>query len=835
MKKLFTLLTLLLGLGSSAWAQTTNTGTYSTQVISADGKTSTWTFIAPSSQVTVPNEETKDNDIIYVPSGSSKMKFSSSYQFSWSGKSSGYIYVPAGSSGTISMTVKSSSDTRFLQLFVAGEDAGESYRLYSKLNEGGITSDGKKGPQSFAFTAAQLTTKDGKTYLHFKDNSTEMKIATFTVTLTSGAYGVPSLTGAWKISGDDVTGETASVVQGASAPTAPTFTVGATSGTPEASNYNVAYSLKDGSTDGIFTYTAADGPSAISTATAGSATIVATLTTADASAFQTPTTNTFEYTVTVSAASAPSAISVTGAASAVRGDDAVTLTANVTGGVPTPTIEWFKCDDALKTNPVSLGEASTLDVATTTVGAYYYYAVATNSQGNIASDVKTVTIVPQAPTITASGMFTGDSKSVEIAKAAGEDGSAVVKFSIDNGETWTDYSETLTITATTTVKAKVVQSGLESAVVNATYTKFTPSTISEVSAITTWDWTSWNETLELKDNGTTNPSQADDYTFDDIAAINGGITIPATFNGAAMKFKGQYPVRAKKSQAGYWTIKPSVSGTITITFSDTGSNLQDGYTADTQPKRYLNINGTNTEYYTRRTGSSNDSKTVTVPVSAGEVVITAMDEKGETWQAIVVQKIIFTPSATVSVGTSGFATYCNSDYALDFTDKSIQAYTISSTDGQTLTLTKKDKVAKGEPVLLYNASGSASENIPAIAESEATKDNDNKLKQGTGSALTWAETTAEYYVLVVSEGYTPGFYRANNNTVAATRAYLDLTGLPATARSFSLNFNDQEPTGIGATLNDVIINSNVYDLQGRRVAQPQRGLYIMNGRKVVVR
>lgn len=164
-----------------------NVGTYSTQVISADGKTSTWTFIQPSSQVTVPNAETGDVDVIYVPSGSSKMKFSSGNAFSWSGTSSGYFYVPSGAAGTISMTVKSSSDSRYLQLYVAGSAAADSKRLWSKYNAT-PTSDGKKGPQSFSFTSDDLTTKGTKTYLHFKDNNTEMKIASISVTLTTGSY-----------------------------------------------------------------------------------------------------------------------------------------------------------------------------------------------------------------------------------------------------------------------------------------------------------------------------------------------------------------------------------------------------------------------------------------------------------------------------------------------------------------------------------------------------------------------------------------------------------------------------------------------------------------------
>ena len=188
MKKLFTLAAAVLASLSLAFAaETSNVGTYSTQVVSSDGLTSTWTFPLPSSQLNVPTGETEENGIIYAPSASGKMKFTSSNQFSWQGQSSGYIYVPAGGAGTITMTVKSSSDSRFLQLYVNGAAAAETKRLWSKY-AATASSDGKTGPQSFAFTADDLTTKGGKTYLHFKDNNTEMKIATFSITLTTGTY-----------------------------------------------------------------------------------------------------------------------------------------------------------------------------------------------------------------------------------------------------------------------------------------------------------------------------------------------------------------------------------------------------------------------------------------------------------------------------------------------------------------------------------------------------------------------------------------------------------------------------------------------------------------------
>lgn len=55
---------------------------------------------------------------------------------------------------------------------------------------------------------------------------------------------------------------------------------------------------------------------------------------------------------------------------------------------------------------------------------------------------------------------------------------------------------------------------------------------------------------------------------------------------------------------------------------------------------------------------------------------------------------------------------------------------------------------------------------------------------------------------------------------------------PTLAREFFL-FGDA--TGIEALDNLTIspIDHSVYDLQGRRVAQPAKGLYIVNGKKVI--
>lgn len=188
---------------------------------------------------------------------------------------------------------------------------------------------------------------------------------------------------------------------------------------------------------------------------------------------------------------------------------------------------------------------------------------------------------------------------------------------------------------------------------------------------------------------------------------------------------------------------------------------------------------------------------------------------------------------SVSVGAKGYATYCNATSSLNFTGKSIAAYTIACTDGSALTLTQKDKVAKDEPVLLYSSKKSDSQDIPVIADSEATTDGTNKLVKGTGAALTWSDTD-KFYVLITSGE--PGFYKANNNIVAVTKAYLDLSGLLGGAHSFTLDLDEGNTTGIANISSEKEVkNGAFYNLAGQKVAQPTKGLYIMNGKKVIIK
>lgn len=85
---------------------------------------------------------------------------------------------------------------------------------------------------------------------------------------------------------------------------------------------------------------------------------------------------------------------------------------------------------------------------------------------------------------------------------------------------------------------------------------------------------------------------------------------------------------------------------------------------------------------------------------------------------------------------------------------------------------------------------------------------------------------------------------ANGKALGACRAYFDIpsvAGAPA-INSYELNFgddNDENTTGIIEvnTNNTNLTNKaeGVFDLQGRKVANPSKGLYIVNGKKIVIK
>lgn len=189
----------------------------------------------------------------------------------------------------------------------------------------------------------------------------------------------------------------------------------------------------------------------------------------------------------------------------------------------------------------------------------------------------------------------------------------------------------------------------------------------------------------------------------------------------------------------------------------------------------------------------------------------------------------------IVVSSAGYATYV-SNYNLDFSDPAlkVKAYTVEVASKGVATLHAINKVPAKTPVLLIGAT----ENVPVTTSTDAVPAN----HLVAGPVETLATTDGDYKNMILNNvGGKIGFYFANDQTVAANRAYLHIASTLAPDASESrmvMVFADDEATAV-FDLNDnsEMINNNWYDLQGRRVdgSRLNSGIYIKNGKKVVVK
>lgn len=187
-------------------------------------------------------------------------------------------------------------------------------------------------------------------------------------------------------------------------------------------------------------------------------------------------------------------------------------------------------------------------------------------------------------------------------------------------------------------------------------------------------------------------------------------------------------------------------------------------------------------------------------------------------------------------GTHYFTTF-SSDKAVEFVDATV--YTVGVNDNKlSLNEVKGNQVPANTGVLVQSNKTDAMyvyiESAPAIEG--------NLLRASvTEQTTTGADDTKEYKYYMLSynkDNENLGFYWGENDGAAFTskagRAYLavEKTNEVAAVKGFSLS--DME-TGISQVCGSAANKGVIYDLQGRRVERAVRGLYIMNGRKVMVK
>ena len=182
--------------------------------------------------------------------------------------------------------------------------------------------------------------------------------------------------------------------------------------------------------------------------------------------------------------------------------------------------------------------------------------------------------------------------------------------------------------------------------------------------------------------------------------------------------------------------------------------------------------------------------------------------------------IVYTPSVTI--GNAGYATLGYAA-ALDLTG--IEAYTAAvSGDKVVLSSVKGKKIPANTGIILKGTNGDAISLPLTTASTDEIGTNKLHVSDGTVTG------DGSIYVLA-SKNDVVGFYKLQNgDKVPAGKAYLQIA---APSRQF-IGFGDNA-TGIDNIEHSISRIEQYYDLQGRRVAQPAKGLYVVNGKKVIIK
>ena len=167
----------------------------------------------------------------------------------------------------------------------------------------------------------------------------------------------------------------------------------------------------------------------------------------------------------------------------------------------------------------------------------------------------------------------------------------------------------------------------------------------------------------------------------------------------------------------------------------------------------------------------------------------------------------------------------------------LSAYVVTSINGSTVQVEEIGFIPEGQGVLLNcEEPAYASDGFIAAAYNGAHSELPNNYLEGITTATSVKALATEgksIYVL-----YNDEFVKTISGTIPANRSYLPV-GMDVNANArLSISFaDDDEITAIERIANSQQLKANgqYYDLQGRKVAQPAKGLYIVNGRKVVVK
>ena len=274
------------------------------------------------------------------------------------------------------------------------------------------------------------------------------------------------------------------------------------------------------------------------------------------------------------------------------------------------------------------------------------------------------------------------------------------------------------------------------------------------------------------------------------------------------------------SANGKFTGAINTSLTVQFAEGETGTDLTITNNQGT-PKFALQQTGGNTQQYLHCANHSGANNVVGWETAAPA-----------TWWYIVPASDI-----EVAMNTVNGATYATAylPFAVSM-PQGVKAYT-GTVDGTNLNLNEvSGNVPAGTGVILVGNTTTAT--LPIATDAAAATAATTNDLTGTYTDKTIEATSTDYYVLATKGGEL-GFWlpKEGTTTLKANKAYLPASALNAAAtQAQGLKLNLGGVTGIGSINAETDTkDAAIYDLTGRRVNKAAKGIYIVGGKKVLVK
>ncbi len=400
---------------------------------------------------------------------------------------------------------------------------------------------------------------------------------------------------------------------------------------------------------------------------------------------------------------------------------------------------------------------------------------------------------------------------------------ATIEYSTDGGSSWNTYTRAFTLTTNTDIKARARRASCTTsadvdATINAVAANFKTKTI--VMGYGAFDKTSDKE-LTGKENDV-----AKGYTLTMLTEQNKAwsertqITISEigatrkTFGGSnGVQSRLDLPAGVKATQLRLYSYVNNATSATNCAWKEVnGENLNS--TLNIVPMgAFTDVADYNTNPDVR-----------IFPLDNAEGSITFTNGGLQTFFVIVLD--VIEPVST-TIASSGYSSFASS-YPVDCANlpDGLEAYQVTATSeaAGTATLEKVTTAVTAGTGLILKGTADASYDIPVVAAG-----NDISATNLLTGVIENTDIPADSYILKNGQ-----FVKSTAGTLPAGKAYLTSSSI-GEAPIFNLIFGDQS-TGIeSVSASQFATNSIYYNLNGQRVAKPAKGLFIVNGKKVIIK